>query len=251
MSQVKGKYRFRYEFTKSLELISNDWLSIQERKRRLPLVEMDEKRPLVVLLAWVGSKKIHAYKYADVYLEKGFDVLLVSTSIGQMVLPITGYLATSSNLADFLNEQQSYQPLVIHALSIGCVVWCYTEEKILKNVDKYHSMIDRLAGCIWDSPPNGRKAYILSHVAFKKDGILRVICEKLIQLSLLLTYFVCYKYLDQATHLIFNPGLKLPKLLLISKDDPISQYRMNMKAYENWKSKGFQVNKYYNIVKTH
>ncbi|XP_066904734.1 uncharacterized protein [Halyomorpha halys] len=189
MNQVNDDYRFRYKIAKSLELISNDCLSIQEREKRLPLVELSENRPLLVLLTWVASKRTQAFKYVDVYLEKGFDVLIVSTTTWQMYFPGTGIVATSSALADFLNDNQSYQPLVIHALSVGCYVWSFTEEQIMKNQDKYESTIERLKGYMCDSPPVGTVANMLSHLYFKKDNIFRVIAEPLLYVPILLSYF--------------------------------------------------------------
>lgn len=47
-------------------------------------------KPLVVLLSWLMSKEKHLKKYAQLYIDQGFDVLTVSVTPWQVIWPKKG-----------------------------------------------------------------------------------------------------------------------------------------------------------------
>lgn len=49
-----------------------------------------QDKPLVVLLTWLMAKKKHIYKYANFYVDKGFDVLNVTITPWQLLWPTKG-----------------------------------------------------------------------------------------------------------------------------------------------------------------
>lgn len=48
------------------------------------------ERPLCIILSWLVSKPNHLMKYADIYLETGFDVMTVTCSPLQLLFPVRG-----------------------------------------------------------------------------------------------------------------------------------------------------------------
>lgn len=67
---------------------------ISEEKKKGNVVnltlERPDDKPLVVMLSWLMAKKKNIFKYADIYLKEGFDVLNVNVSPWQLLWPTKG-----------------------------------------------------------------------------------------------------------------------------------------------------------------
>lgn len=47
-------------------------------------------RPLVVILSWLNAKQKHLAKYANLYIDQGFDVLVAQITPWQLLWPVKG-----------------------------------------------------------------------------------------------------------------------------------------------------------------
>lgn len=47
-------------------------------------------RPLLILLSWLFSKRKHVMKFANIYMEQGFDVVAVYATPWQLMWPVKG-----------------------------------------------------------------------------------------------------------------------------------------------------------------
>ena len=56
----------------------------------LRLTQDVNDKPLVVVLAWLQSKQKHLSKYAQLYLDQGFDVLVTQITPWQLLWPVKG-----------------------------------------------------------------------------------------------------------------------------------------------------------------
>lgn len=75
------------EVTKNMSLLSNEKKNTSINDFKL---EEPQDNPLVVMLAWMMAKKKHTHKYADIWIEKGFDVLCVTVNPWQFLWPVKG-----------------------------------------------------------------------------------------------------------------------------------------------------------------
>lgn len=75
------------EVTKNMSLLSNEKKNTSINDFKL---EDSQDNPLVVMLAWMMAKKKHTQKYADIWIQKGFDVLCVTVSPWQFLWPVKG-----------------------------------------------------------------------------------------------------------------------------------------------------------------
>ena len=83
-------------------------------------VDRDEKRPLLVLFAWLFAKERHLDKYRKLYIEKGFDVLTVKIQVLDFLIPSRGSHVVAQNIVDFLREHDTkYPTFIFHAFSVG------------------------------------------------------------------------------------------------------------------------------------
>jgi hypothetical protein len=54
------------------------------------LNQFSDDKPLVVILSWLNAKPKHLMKYASIYLEQGFDVLITQITPWQLLWPAKG-----------------------------------------------------------------------------------------------------------------------------------------------------------------
>lgn len=77
------------EITKNIKFISHD-NDIRLSKYTVQTTNSSEKRPLLVLICWLLAKEKHYMKFADLYLQQGFDVTLVTMTPWQLMWPEKG-----------------------------------------------------------------------------------------------------------------------------------------------------------------
>jgi hypothetical protein len=90
------------QITKNIELISahNDIQVDKSSPLRLTNPKLGENNaPLVVMLSWLMAKKKHILKYANFYMDQGFDVLSVSITPWQLLWPVKGTQVRKSILS--------------------------------------------------------------------------------------------------------------------------------------------------------
>lgn len=75
------------QITKNLELISKEKKDGKITDLKL---STNEDKPLVILLSWMLAKGKHIYKFADYYVDHGFDVLRISITPWQLLWPTKG-----------------------------------------------------------------------------------------------------------------------------------------------------------------
>ena len=86
---VACRFVSSHRITKNIELLTQE-TPIQTDKFNNPSSIVPEERPLLVLLCWLLAKRKHILKYANFYLEQGFDVATVSVSPWQLMWPANG-----------------------------------------------------------------------------------------------------------------------------------------------------------------
>lgn len=108
------------EITKNIQLLSDE-----KKTTKVINLKMDkpDEKPMVVMLSWLMAKKKHVYKYADIYLKQGLNVLNVNISPWQLLWPMKGSQVVAKDLLQFLDMNASYSPLVLHGFSVGGYLW--------------------------------------------------------------------------------------------------------------------------------
>lgn len=71
-------------------MFSHDSLTVQPRNGKIPIIQLNNERPLVVLLTWLDAKPKHRKTFVDLYMNKGFDVLNVETFMWHLLWPTGG-----------------------------------------------------------------------------------------------------------------------------------------------------------------
>lgn len=92
--------------------------------------------PLVLIMSWLMAKERHLKKYAGIYLELGFDVMVVHLTPWQLLWPTKGAQIVAGDVVKFLDSNSSYAPIVVHGFSVGAYLFGEVLLKIASNFDR-------------------------------------------------------------------------------------------------------------------
>ncbi|CAB3407156.1 unnamed protein product [Caenorhabditis bovis] len=119
---------------------------------------VDEKKPVILILAWAGADQRHVDKYVDMYTNEGFRVVsliprcyhyrIPNSRVGFYMSPL--FRAIDAKPGDFRTFAQC--PIIIHSFSMNGVrglisFWKWTE------AEETPALRDRIKGLILDSAP--------------------------------------------------------------------------------------------------
>ncbi|XP_014288923.1 uncharacterized protein [Halyomorpha halys] len=242
---------FRSTLMKGIEIVSNDDFNIKKSEGKLPLIETKrENKPLVLLFTWMWCEPRHSDKLVDLYLKKGFDVVVASYSIPEVIFWNRGVEKKASILLDFLHQNEAFRPIIYHGFSIGNGLWTSILWHMSQNKDKHAPIVDRIKGQIWDSVTQTTNLVRNTcYVIFPNNRKMGQLLHKIVRAILSVTG---HGVLDNTLSMynrnnaIFNhPPFKIPSLLFCSKDDIYSELEGNLAAFENWKAAGIQASMKY------
>uniref|UniRef100_A0A1I8NU55 Uncharacterized protein n=1 Tax=Stomoxys calcitrans TaxID=35570 RepID=A0A1I8NU55_STOCA len=108
-------------------------------------------KPLVLLMAWLTAKPKHKKKYAQVYINLGFDVVVVQITLWQGLWPTIGSHVIAGETINFLEHNKSYAPIVVHGFSAGAYQMGEIMVQMSKDLTRYAQIIERIYCQIWDS----------------------------------------------------------------------------------------------------
>lgn len=241
LNHITQRTIFRHSITKNLEIVSNDVLKIKNREGKLPLVDLEQNRPLVILLTWMLAQRKHVNKYIDLYLRKGFDVFRVSISVKQLLWPVQGSQVVAADTVNFLDDNRGFQPILIHGFSVGGYVWGEALVKMNQDLNKYRGIIERIKGQVWDSTPDITEfSKGFPHAVFPNNTVLRKAVEKGIEYHLKTFQDTATQHYIRSSQLFHTTPVRAPALVFIAKNDPIASLPVVTKAKETWESMGMK-----------
>lgn len=77
------------DITKNIQLFTEEPRNVDKDANTLQLKTPIEK-PLVIMMAWLLAKQTHLAKYAQIYIDQGFDVVTVVITPWQLLWPTKG-----------------------------------------------------------------------------------------------------------------------------------------------------------------
>lgn len=207
------------------------------------LYAQDDVKKLVLILSWLQAERKHLLKFAQIYMDQGFDVVVTHINIREVVWPRSGFELISNEILKFLsNNNENYQKIVLHGFSIGVFLFGQCLVQMSKDRKKYEETTNRIVAQIWDSiidyetiTVGASKAFLLNHpklhtpLQFFLDAYLRTF-PKLVR-----------EYYCQSSEMLLRNFIRAPALLITSKVDPACSVISNEKIKSLWKENGTQV----------
>ncbi|KAL0279457.1 UNVERIFIED_CONTAM: hypothetical protein PYX00_001006 [Menopon gallinae] len=206
------------------------------------LLDKGNGKPLVVILQWLMAKNKHVWKFIDIYLNYGFDVLPVKLKTGQLIWPTTGSQIVAKDLLNVLSENYAERPIVIHGFSVGGYLWGEVQLKMAENLEKYQPLINNITGAIWDSVVDiDETAVGVPAAVFPNNALLRNACRKYILYHMKTFEKESTRHWRNSRDMFYRPIVKCPSLLLYSKTDPIGNTNSYKKVRISYESLGIQI----------
>ncbi|XP_066999131.1 transmembrane protein 53-B isoform X2 [Anabrus simplex] len=230
-----------HTINKAMQLISSERTVKIEKspKFKVTYPELNHNKPLVIIMAWLLAQQKHILKFAELYMDQGFDVLNVSIAPWQLLWPAKGSQVVAGDLVDFLHVNEVYQPLLVHGFSIGGYQWGEALVKMNQDKEIYKPILDRIVGQIWDSAADITEIPIgFPKALFPKNPVLQAATEKYIRYHMRTFYDVATVHYIRSSQMFHTSIVRAPALFFFSKSDPVGCVESNMRVKEAWDAQG-------------
>uniref|UniRef100_A0A336L0G7 CSON002474 protein n=1 Tax=Culicoides sonorensis TaxID=179676 RepID=A0A336L0G7_CULSO len=235
------RYLSTQEITKNIILVSDDKLNIDKDPKTLQLSEQREK-PLVIMLSWLQAKHKHLKKYAEIYTNQGFDVLITQITPWQLLWPTKGSQNVAADLVKFLFNNQSYGPLVIHGFSVGGYLWGECMVHMARDLDKYKPLLNRISAQIWDSAADITEIPVgVPKALFPKNQALQNALRSYMLYHLKTFHDTATVHYLRSSQLFHFTLVTAPALFLVSKTDPVGAESSNRRVADCLESKNIPI----------
>nr|CAB3263003.1 uncharacterized protein LOC100186401 [Phallusia mammillata] len=206
------------------------------------------RKPVVVLLTWLGSSPQLTCKYSKMYQDLGLEVILKCPSLMSFIWPRSGIKDALQFLIKLKKEIGPHGcPIIVHGISIGCYYYSLIMHHFKTN-QKMFSVIEKNIRCqFMDSPvvsdPAGYATSIANIVASSNIGSL-CIWASISSYFYLTSPFTC-RYYEYFVHLFLFEQPVVPTLMMSCVGDPMTTREKFDYAYQCFMQRGCETTKKY------
>ncbi|XP_020802290.1 uncharacterized protein LOC110179207 isoform X1 [Drosophila serrata] len=228
------RYISSQDITKNMTLYTNNKTHVEFDPKTLAF-KKPTGNPLVLMMAWLMAKQKHLKKYAQIYTDMGFDVMVVHITPWQLLWPVKGTQVVAAETLRFLENNKSYEPIVMHGFSVGAYQLGEIMLQMSRDMDRYGSILDRFVCQVWDSAADITEIPV---------GVPKSIFPKNERMQSALRNYTLYHlktFHNQATihymrssQMFHSTLLKAPALFFVSDNDPIGPPSSNQAVRDNW-----------------
>uniref|UniRef100_A0A182MNN9 Uncharacterized protein n=1 Tax=Anopheles culicifacies TaxID=139723 RepID=A0A182MNN9_9DIPT len=224
-------------FTKNMTFFSNQKQTYDKDNQSLRLTVALDK-PLVFIFAWLQASEKHLAKYAEFYLEQGFEVLCVHITPWQLVWPIYGSQKVAGDVVKFLTNNDFPEGIVIHGFSVGGYLWGECLVKLHADPTG-RCVLEKIRGQVWDSLADITEIPVgVPHAVVPHNPTLQGVLRNYINYHMKLFHEEATQYYVKCTQLFHYEPALCPALLLVSKTDPVGTEKANNRLRDIWESVG-------------
>ncbi|XP_069362377.1 transmembrane protein 53-like [Maniola hyperantus] len=223
---------------KNLLYISNDNMKIHTDLKTMKLSKSNNK-PLCIMLSWLLATNKQTMKYANIYLQEGFDVLRVTCEPWQLLWPRKGAKVIAQNLLQLMYANDI--PYMVHGFSVGGYVWSEAMVHAMTDEEKYQPVLDRVEAQVWDSVADITEVSVGVPLAlFPNSKIGQKITKSIIIAYLKALYNVGTVHYEKACETYYASPCRAPALFLLSSTDPVGNERRIRRACDLWIQMGIK-----------
>lgn len=225
--------------TRNIELISHEKKDVKLVNLKL---SVPQQKPLVVMLSWLLAKRKNVHKYANFYLDRGFDVLNINVSPWQLLWPAKGTQVVAAQILKFLELNNSFSPLFLHGFSVGGYLWSEVMVQMITEKQRYQPILDRIVGQVWDSAADITEIPIGVPVAvFPNNMVMQKALRQYMFYHMKTFNKVATCHYLRGSQMFHTNIVKAPALFFVSKTDPVGAESSNQQVREDWESIGIKV----------
>lgn len=203
---------------------------------------MQRDKPLVVILAWLQAKQKHLKKYAELYTNQGFDVLVAQVTPWQLLWPVKGCQVVAGDLLKFLHANHTYSPMVVHGFSVGGYFWGEVMVHMAREMEKYQPVLDRIIAQVWDSAADITEIPVgVPKALFPRNDTLAKALKSYMLYHMKTFHDAATVHYIRSSQMFHFTLVQAPALFFVSKTDPVGAERSNDSVRQDWESKGISV----------
>lgn len=228
--------------TKNLFLITEEKREIVKDPNTLFLKQNSGDRPLVVVISWLHSKQKHLMKYAQLYVDQGFDVLITQITPWQLLWPSSGTQQVASDMVKFLSNNDYYKQMVIHGFSVGGYLFGECLVHMNRDMNKYQGVVDRIVGQVWDSAADLTEIPIgVPKALFPRNPRLQAPLRNYMIYHLKTFHEAATQHYIRSSQMFHTNFVHAPALFFVSKTDPVGAEKSNRRVADSWISNGIKL----------
>ncbi|CAO1333183.1 unnamed protein product [Diamesa hyperborea] len=203
--------------TKNIQLFTDKPRKIAVDPKTLKVEQDANGKPMVLIMAWLLSQPKHIKKFAQIYVDQGFDCLLVAADV-----------------LKFLASNDNYKDLVVHGFSIGGYMWGECLVHMNKDVAQYQNIIDRIRCQIWDSIAEVSEVPIgVSKAIFHDNPKLQQALKTYMLYHLKTFYEPATQHYIRSSQMFHSTMVRSPTLMFVSKTDPVGSESSNRQVADS------------------
>lgn len=226
------------EITKNIQLYTDKPRKAGIDPKTLRLADPIDK-PLVIMLSWLLAKQKHLSKFAELYIEQGYDVVTVAITPWQLLWPVKGTQVNSADLLKFLENNPMYNPLLLHGFSVGGYMWGECLVHMARDQERYSSILNRITGQIWDSAADITEIPVgVPKALFPTNQALQNALRHYMIYHMKTFHDAATMHYIRSSQMFHSTLVKSPALFLLSKTDPVGAVASNQRVRESWESLG-------------
>ncbi|XP_020290387.1 uncharacterized protein LOC109857974 isoform X2 [Pseudomyrmex gracilis] len=230
-----------HHVTKNIEFLAQDTFAKSAQKQAIYNLNVANNRPLLVIFTWLLSKRQHVMKFVNLYMEQGFDVVVVSLTPWQLMWPTKGSRLVAGDLLNFLKQNENYEQILLHGFSVGAYMWGEALDLIHSDKEKYNNITDRIVGQVWDSIADVMQIPIgFPTAVFPKNLVLQSMLRKYVEYHMKTFHKQATQYYIRSSQVFHTGSVRVPALLFVSKTDPVGTVESNMSLRDTWNSLGIK-----------
>lgn len=228
--------------TKNLYLITEDNRKIEKNAKTLRLNQDSGNRPLTIIFSWLNSKPKHLHKYANIYLEQGFDVVVAQVTPWQLLWPANGTQQLAGDIVKFLLNNEYYEKMLIHGFSVGGYLFGECLVIMNKDIQTYQKVVDRFVAQIWDSAADITEIPVgVPKALFPKNPKLQAPLKNYMLYHLRTFHEAATQHYIRSSQMFHTNFVHAPALMILSKTDPVGAESSNRRVADSWISNGIKL----------
>ncbi|XP_040162108.1 uncharacterized protein LOC120899879 isoform X1 [Anopheles arabiensis] len=226
------------EISRSIQLFTDKPRNVEKDQQTLRLKQQCD-RPAVLIISWLNARQKHLAKYAQLYIDQGFDVFCTHITPWQLLWPVKGTQLVAAEIVKFLKNNDFKHGLVLHGFSVGGYLWGECLVHIARDLPNYQVVLDRVIGQVWDSAADITEISVgVPKALFPKNPTLQSALKKYMLYHMKAFHEPATSHYIRSSQMFHTNLLRCPALFLISKTDPVGTVEANTRVKDSWEQSG-------------
>lgn len=226
------------ELSRNLQMFNKERRNVEKDPDTFQM-KVGFDKPTVLIFAWMNAKQKHLAKYAKLYTDQGFEVIVANLTPWQLLWPMKGSQLVAAEIVKLLKNNTFKNGLIFHGFSVGGYLWGECLVHIVRDLPNHQIILDSVKAQIWDSAaditeiPEG-----VPLALFPRNPTLQSALRKYMIYHMKAFHEPATSHYIRSSQMFHTNLLRCPALFLVSKTDPVGTELANGRVRDSWESSG-------------